>query len=185
MSYRLALLGHRPVAVDLQTNAFDGLGAAIHYKSALRALFPRFQAELDRLPFADSQFDCAIFNASFHYSENYDHTLGEAVRCLRPGGVVIIADTPFYNRETSGLAMLRERHRFFEKRFGFKSASLASCEYLTDDRLVALEARHDLQWNAHQVWYGTHWACRPILARLRGRREPSKFRIYTAQVKAP
>ena len=185
MSYRLGLLGHYSVAVDLQVNAFDGLGAAVHYKSALSALFPRFQAELDHLPFADGQFDCAIFNASFHYSENYDRTLAEAIRCLRPGGMVIIADTPFYNREISGRAMLEERRRLFEKQFGLKSNNLASCEYLTSDRLLALEARHDLQWTAHHVWYGIQWACRPLLARLRAKREPSKFRIYTAQVKTP
>jgi SAM-dependent methyltransferase len=185
LSYRLATLGHRPIAVDLQCNAFDGLGAAIHYQSALPSLFPRFQAELDRLPFADAQFDCAIFNASFHYSENYDHTLSEAIRCLRPGGMVIIADTPFYHREASGLAMLEERRGYFQERFGFKSNSLASGEYLTSDRLLALEARHDLQWNTHTVWYGLQWACRPLVARFRGKREPSRFRIYTAQVKTP
>jgi SAM-dependent methyltransferase len=185
MSYRLALLGHRPVAVDLQANFFDGLGAAIHYKSALPTLFPRFQAELDRLPFADAQFDCAIFNASFHYSENYDRTLAETIRCLRPGGTIIIADTPFYNHESSGLAMIEERSRLFAKRFGLTANHLASCEYLTRDRLLALEARHDLQWNTHTVWYGVHWACRPLVARLRRKREPSKFRIYSAQVKTP
>ena len=185
MSYRLALLGHRPIAVDLQTNAFDGLGAAIHYKSAVPALFPRFQAELDRLPFGDSQFDCAIFNASFHYSENYDRTLGEAIRCLRPGSTVIIADTPFYNRELSGVTMSEERRRSFEKRFGFHSNSLRSCEYLTGDRMLALEAHHDLEWQTHHVWYGIQWACRPLIARLRGNREPAKFRIYTARVKMP
>jgi SAM-dependent methyltransferase len=183
LSYRLAKLGHRPIAVDLQSNAFDGLGAAVHYHAELPSLFPRFQAELDRLPFVDDQFDCAIFNASFHYSENYDSTLAEAIRCLRPGGTVIIADSPYYHREESGLKMLEERRRFFHERFGFRSDGLSSCEYLTNNRLLALEARHDLQWNIHRVWYGFRWSCRPILARLRGRREPSKFRIYTAQVK--
>src|SRR5215831_956704 len=72
LSYRLASLGHRPIAVDLQTNVFDGLGAAVHYHGVLPTVFPRFQAEIDRLPFETGQFDCAIFNASFHYSENYD-----------------------------------------------------------------------------------------------------------------
>ena len=94
MSHRLARLGHRPVAVDLLTNSFDGLGAASHYQSVLPELFPRFQAEIDNLPFAAEQFDCAIFNASFHYSENYDRTLGETIRCLRPGGTIVIADSP-------------------------------------------------------------------------------------------
>jgi SAM-dependent methyltransferase len=183
LSYRLAASGFRPIAVDLQSNTFDGLGAAVHYRSVLPTLFPRFKAELDRLPFADSQFDCAIFNASFHYSENYDVTLAEAIRCLRPGGTIIIADSPCYKRDQSGQEMLEERRKGFQARFGFRSDALASCEYLTADRLLTLEARHQLEWTVHQPWYGVRWALRPIIARLSKKREPSQFRIYTARVK--
>lgn len=183
LSHRLATLGHRPIAIDLQTNAFDGLGAAVHYRHSLPMLFPRFQAELDRLPFADRQFDCAIFNASFHYSENYDYTLSETIRCLRRGGMVVIADTPSYSCDKPGIQMAAERRKGFQNRFGFASDSLASCEYLTKERLLSLEAKHHLEWTAHQVWYGFRWACRPLVAKLRRRREPSQFRIYTAQVK--
>ncbi|HEX8924528.1 MAG TPA: class I SAM-dependent methyltransferase, partial [Terriglobales bacterium] len=57
LSYRLALRGHRPVAVDLLDNAFDGLGAAKHYQARLPNLFPRFRADLHSLPFGDRQFD--------------------------------------------------------------------------------------------------------------------------------
>jgi hypothetical protein len=41
-----------PIAVDLLTNDQDGLGAAEHFKQRLPLSFPRFQAELDNLPFA-------------------------------------------------------------------------------------------------------------------------------------
>jgi hypothetical protein len=103
---------------------------------------------------------------------------------LRPGGTVIIADTPSYTCEASGQRMLAERHSHFQQRFGFASDGLASCEYLTGERLLGLEARHDVVWTTHRVWYGFRWAWRPLLAALRGSREPSQFRIYTAQVKA-
>jgi len=175
MSHRLARLGHRPIAVDLLTNSYDGLGAASNYLRDLPDLFPRFQAELDNLPFADEQFDCAIFNASFHYSENYDRTLAEAIRCVRPGGTVVIADSPTYSMELYGQQMQFERQEYFRKRFGFRSEGLASCEYLTPERLVGLEGRHDLEWNIHRIWYGFRWAFRPWLAKLRNRREPSQF----------
>jgi ubiquinone/menaquinone biosynthesis C-methylase UbiE len=184
MSYRLAKLGHRPIAVDIQTSTFDGLGAAAHFQRALPVLFPRFQAELDQLPFGSGQFDCAIFNASFHYSQNYDRTLSEAIRCLRPGGTILIADSPFYTHEECGQKMLGERRKLFQKQFGFTSDGLGSCEYLTKDRLLDLEMRHDLEWATHAVWYGIRWACRPLVARWKKQREPSQFRIYTAKVKA-
>src|ERR1700678_1543932 len=57
MSYRLASEGHAPVAVDLLANDQDGLGAARHFEQRLPALFPRFQAEVDNLPFGDGYFD--------------------------------------------------------------------------------------------------------------------------------
>jgi len=94
MSYRLALANYCPFAVDLLTNDRDGIGAAEHFRKHLPAMFPRFQAELTRLPFRDEQFDAVIFNASFHYAEDPVATLGEALRCVRSGGTVIISDTP-------------------------------------------------------------------------------------------
>jgi SAM-dependent methyltransferase len=183
LSYRLALQEYCPVAVDLLTNSTDGLGAASHYLQELPTLFPRFQAELDRLPFADEQFDCAIFNASFHYSENYGRTLGEAIRCLRPGGTVIIADSPFYILEKSGRQMLDERRSAFTKQFGFPSNSLASLEYLTEDRLKELELRFGIAWQVLEPSYGLRWSMRPLIAKWKGNREPSQFRIYAATVK--
>jgi len=182
LSYRLAAAGHHPVAVDLLVNDADGLGAARHYAGRLALCFPRFQAEMDSLPFADSQFDCAIFNASFHYSEDYERTLREIVRCLRPGGTVIIADTPWYERAEHGEQMLRERRSVFEKKFGTPSDSIASREYLTDSSLHGLERLFGFTWRVYRPSYGLRWALRPLIAKLRRRREPSRFRIYAAEV---
>jgi SAM-dependent methyltransferase len=183
LDYRLAMRGHRPVAVDLLTNASDGLGAASHYLQKLPSLFPSFQAEFNRLPFASSQFDCAVFNASFHYSEDYEETLGEVLRCLRPGGWVVIADSPWYGAEESGRRMLEERRNAFVTRHGFASDSVKSQEFLTDARLAALATRFGLKWQAHHPYYGVRWSLRPLIARVKGKREPSEFRIYVAQTR--
>ncbi len=182
MSYRLALNHMRPVAVDLLTNSTDGLGAAEHFRSRLPQLFPRFKAEVDRLPFAAAQFDVAIFNASFHYSVNYDRTMREAMRCLRSPGYVVIADTAWYSSEASGEAMLGERRSFFRKKFGFPSDSLPSLEFLTDERLRDMELILGIEWKVFHPNYGAAWKLRPVMARFRGRREPSTFRIYMAEV---
>jgi SAM-dependent methyltransferase len=184
MSYRLALQGHLPVAVDLLTNDRDGLGAAIHYKAAVDPLFPRVQAELDRLPFPSSVFDMVIFNASFHYSVNYERTFAEAVRCTCPGGSVIIADTPWYAEEESGKRMVEEKHERFFETYGFASDSIASLEYLTPARLQRLGNAFNLEWNYISPFYGIRWAFRPLRAKLAGHRPPSQFRIYEARVGA-
>jgi SAM-dependent methyltransferase len=183
MSYRLALAGHAPVAVDLLTNDRDGLGAATHYQKQLAALFPRVQAELDLLPFTDDTFDLVIFNASFHYSEDYETTLAEASRCTRAGGTILIADTPWYSNDASGQQMVIERRTSFTQRYGFASDGLKSLEFLTDQRLQRLEACFGLRWQSHIPSYGMRWFMRPLLAKMQGRREPSQFRIYTTRVK--
>ncbi len=184
LSYRLAQLGHLPVAVDLLDNDADGLGAARHYYGSLGWLFPRFQAEMDRLPFADAQFDVAIFNAALHYSEDYCATLREAVRCLRPGGHLLIIDSPFYRSEESGYRMVDERKRQFTRAFGFASDSIDSREFLTAAALAEVSASLGLRWKVRKPWYGVKWALRPVKARVLRRREPSNFYLFWAEVGA-
>ena len=184
MSNRLALAGYSPFAVDLLTNDRDGLGAAVHYRRSLPELFPRFQAEVSRLPFQSERFDAVIFNASFHYSENYVVTLREAFRCVRMGGMVIVSDTPWYSCEESGRKMVAERQAFFSKRYGTASDSVRSLEFLTDERLRILEEQLSIEWTVHSPNYGFKWAMRPLIAKLRRKREPSRFHIFVAQKNA-
>ena len=181
LSYRLAQRGHRPVAVDLLLNAADGLGAARHYFHLVPA-FLRFKAEMDRLPFMPAQFDAVVFNASLHYSTDYRTTLQEALRCLRKGGHLIVADSPFYGKEESGQRMLQEKRAAFHRQFGFSSDSIASREYLTTDTLNYLADHLALKWNVYKPWYGLGWALRPVKANLLRRREPSNFYLLHARV---
>src|SRR6185503_9647264 len=181
LSYRLALAGSRPVAVDLLTNDFDGLGAARHFQKQLPHLFPRFQAELSCLPFQDDQFDVAVFNASFHYAEDCFSAFGEALRCVKPGGLIVIADTPWYSKDESGRAMVTERREAFLQRYGTASDSIRCLEYLTDQRLEAIAEKLSIEWQILFPPYGWWWRMRPIVAKLRGRREPSRFRVYVAK----
>ena len=185
LSFRLAATGYSPTAVDILTNDNDGLGAAEHYRGHLRTLFPRFCAELGNLPFQDGQFNGAIFNASFHYAEDDEAALREALRCVADGGFVAICDTPWYSKDRSGRQMVEERRAHFMQQYGTDSASLRSIEYLTDRRLKHLEERLSIRWTRYLPSYGLPWALRPLVARFRGRREPARFRIYVAQKVAP
>ena len=185
MSYRLALRGHRPVAIDLLTNGQDGLGAARHYFNYLPAPFARFQAEMDRLPFDNGQFDLVAFNASFHYSEDYSRTLGEAIRCLRTSGHLMILDSPFYDREESGQRMVEERWEEYRRKYGFAANSIRSREFLTPMVLDLLARNHNVGWRILKPWYGIGWALRPLKALLTKRREPAKFCVLWGRVETP
>ena len=78
--------------------------------------------------------------------------------------------------------MLEERRTLFIRRYGFPSDELNSLEFLTDQRLSALEQLFHLQWHTHSPFYGVRWHMRPLVARLRGTRKPSRFRIYSTKV---
>ncbi len=134
MSYRLSLRQHRPVALDIFADAMDGLRAAHHYGQR----FPLLEAEFDHLPFRTSSFDLAIFNASIHYSTDYQRTLNELRRILRPGGHCVIIDSPVYRRHEDGERMRAERHDEFERRYGIRSDALSSLEYFDEPTLAAL-----------------------------------------------
>ncbi|MEN9645831.1 MAG: hypothetical protein RL238_2500 [Actinomycetota bacterium] len=176
LSNRLVEAGHEAVAIDLSVDDHDGLGAARHYTVA----FPRRQAEMDALPAADGSFDLVVFNASIHYADDLERTLREAVRVLAPRGRIVVMDSPIYDREADGEAMVRERADDFAERFGTRSDSVASIGFLTPERLRVAGAAVGLRWTTHRVWYGWRWAWRPWRNRLRGRRAPSRFAVLVA-----
>lgn len=178
LSNRLKQLGHLPIALDLSTNSSDGLSACIFYRDPFLVV----QAELDRVPFENDQFDLVIFNASLHYSENYDATLREALRVLDERGRVVIMDSPIYHDEESGRQMVAERENYFLKQFGFRSNALKSENFLTFDRLEELAGDNNLRWNFVCPGYGFKWQARPWLAKLRGSREPANFLICVGKL---
>jgi SAM-dependent methyltransferase len=177
LSYRLAELGHAPVAVDIFADPRDGLGAARHYP----VRFPVIESGFDDLPFADSQFDLAVFNSSIHYSSDYVRTLSEARRCLRPEGRVVILDSPIYKRRDHGEAMRVERQIHFEHQHGFRSEALGSIEFFDLEMLEDLRHKLSLTWEIHRPWYGWRWHMRPVRARLKGQRPPSRFWILVGK----
>src|SRR5690349_21787488 len=105
LSNRLAGQGDHVIAVDLLVNEHDGLGAWKYYEHN----FTSVQAEFNHLPVMDAFADAVIFNASFHYSEDYAVTLKEALRVLSRTGRIVIMDSPVYHRSTPGEQMVQER----------------------------------------------------------------------------
>jgi len=177
LSNRLAELGHVPCAIDLNLDPRDGLGAARHYGGDWLCV----QAEFDRLPFADSQADLVIYNASLHYSTAYRVTLAEALRVLRPGGRIVVLDSPIYQRDASGRQMIAERQAAFAREHGTRSDALPNVGYVTWAMLRELGRELGLRWRIIRPWYGWRWAMRPWRARLTRARAPSTFALLVAE----
>jgi SAM-dependent methyltransferase len=177
LAYRLASRGNDVVAIDILTNDFDGLGVHRLYDRPLLSV----QAEFDRLPLRDGDLDVVVYNASFHYAADYEKTLAEARRVLGPGGCVVVLDSPLYRDAASGEQMVRAREEGFERRHGLRPYRVKTEGFVTYGRLAILGERLGLRWEYFEPWYGLRWRIRPWIARLRGAREPARFKLIVGR----
>ncbi|MDQ6671713.1 MAG: class I SAM-dependent methyltransferase [Chloroflexota bacterium] len=177
LAYRLALRGHRVVAIDLLDDALDGLGARHHYEIEFAAVL----AEYDRLPLACQQLDLVVFNASLHYSSDYAATLRETLRVLRQPGTLVILDSPTYVDPTSGARMVEERQKRFLATYGFASDALRSEHFLTPARLHMLASELGLEWRVHTPGLDWHSALDRAVGGLRAGREPARFPVIVGR----
>jgi SAM-dependent methyltransferase len=185
LSWRAALDGHEAVALDVRDDHVDGLGAAEAYLESAHGRFHRVIASFEALPIAGGGFDLVVFNASLHYALDLAATLREARRVTRPGGRIVILDSAFYARDADGEQMVMEKRRDAAARFGERAdvlMSLPFIEYLTPARLEAASRQLGLAWTRHRVRYPLWYELRPLAARLRGRRAPSRFDLWEAVV---
>jgi len=177
LSYRVALEGHRAIALDIREDAVDGLGAAGPFVTRAPAGINRIVASFDAIPLDDASVDLTLFNAALHYATDLAATLAEAARVTRPGGRIVILDSPFYARECDGLAMVAEKHA----RFGDRAETLLALpfiEFLTRERLAAAS---ELIWRRHRVRYPLAYELRPLRAALSRSRVPSRFDLWVAE----
>jgi ubiquinone/menaquinone biosynthesis C-methylase UbiE len=90
LARRLAA-SHRVTALDVDASD-TGLGALADDRR-----IARLRAEVEALPLRDATFDVAIVAAALHYAVELPRAVRELARVLRPGGALIIADSPVYS----------------------------------------------------------------------------------------
>ena len=180
LAHQLARRGHSVAALDLADDPRDGLGARAYYAASFEA----YQAEFDRMPFGEAQFDGVIFNAALHYACALSVTLCEACRVTRPGGSVIVMDSPFYSDPFSGAIMVAEREASFARKYGF-SRRVGTIGFLTRPDLEQSAAEASLIMD---IWAeDNRWATRlrRTWSEWRTRREPACFPVVILKQGGP
>jgi ubiquinone/menaquinone biosynthesis C-methylase UbiE len=78
--------------------ALEGVDAALGMVKHAQGVLParsriRFrQANAEKLPFADQQFDLVFSTMTFHHWDDQPHAIAEVARVLKPGGRWLLAD---------------------------------------------------------------------------------------------
>jgi SAM-dependent methyltransferase len=177
LSYRLATLGYRVVAVDRLDDEADGLGACRHYPVE----FPAVQADFDRLPFEPQQFDAAVFTGSLHYSADPAASLREAARMVAAGGIVAVMDSPTFVRDADGEAMVADQLRRMRTEHGVDLPVRAGVGFLTYAGMEQAFAAIGLRAR----WFPSRgplvWRLRRQMARLRLKRAPAAFGVWVGR----
>ena len=174
LSNRLASQDHDVCAVDRIADEVDGLGAARHFVSR----FTTVQASFDALPFAPGQFDVVVFNGSLHYAPDVAGTLTSARRLLADGGTLVVMDSPMFDDDRSGRAMVADMVRRFERDFGIRDVVRSGEGYLTFGSLAHAASTFGACGSFFPSRGPVGWRLRRGIARLRLGRSPAAFGVW-------
>jgi SAM-dependent methyltransferase len=177
LSNRLASRGHDVCAVDRMADEADGLGASRHYASRFTAV----QASFDALPFAPAQFDVVVFNGSLHYAADVAAALASARRLLADGGTLAVMDSPMFDDDRSGRAMVADMVRRFESDYGIRDVVRTGTGYLTFGSLAHAATTLGARGSFIPSRGPVVWRVRRGIARLRLGRSPAAFGVWVAR----
>jgi SAM-dependent methyltransferase len=177
LSHQLARDGHLVVAVDRLDDEVDGLGACAHYD----VRFASVHADFTALPFAPTQFDLAVFNASLHYADDPVSALAEAGRMLDKRGSIAVMDSPMFREEADGEAMLEDQRRRLEAECGIRQPLRAGVGFLTFALLAQEVSRLGLRERFVHSRGPVSWRLRRGISRLRIGRAPAAFGLWVTQ----
>jgi len=177
LSHRLAALGHQLVAVDVSADDRDGLGVVRRYPPGIVAI----QADFNALPLAPCQFDVVLFNGSLHYAGNPGRTLAGVHPLLRPGGTLVVMDSPIFHEDVDGVAMIADIVRRFAEQYGLQNSIRPGRGYLTFALLA--ESANAMRLDAEFVPSrgSLAWRLGRSVSRLRQGRQPAAFGLWVAR----
>lgn len=100
---RLATRGHQVVALDLSVDDAFGLGALRDAAAAFETQPILVQGDMEQPPLQPGQVDLLVYSASVHYAVDLQRCLATSEALLRPGGALIINDTPVLTGDFTAL----------------------------------------------------------------------------------
>ncbi len=161
--------GFAATALDVNDGAQDGLAAGAAFLSCGDS-FERVRAPMGCLPFLDQVFDAVVASRSMQYCRDLAYTLGEFKRVLKPSGVIVVLDSPWYEREKDGVRSHEEGVRDLVERWGLDEAHARRSFFLFRDAFDDAIRRNSLEYRHIRVWPGRARAIESVKGRFFERR---------------
>jgi SAM-dependent methyltransferase len=182
LSRHLTRRGYTTVALDLTVAGLDSLAGAQLYIEHEGIQLCRVQASMSRPPFADDTFSLVTISAALHYASQ-EETLASAHRVLKPGGLLVITDSPVYTDQEAGRAMAGERRAQIESLLGAQAPQTPGGEnFLVERDLLSTLARTRFAVRVIPVDNPIGRMKRTITRSLQpGRREQARFPVVAGR----
>jgi SAM-dependent methyltransferase len=177
LSHRLAQSGYRVLALDLNAEGGGGLSGGKVYLKKAGSVFVRGQASMDKLPVLNNQIMCCVISGAFHYAD-LSTTLESVYRVLKPGGSLFIMDSPTYENDSDGEAMMARQRERYKRQHDLDGITIQGRGYLL--RWETLAAMERAGFLTMLKW---RWTERPGMRWLRrfirpGHRDEARFPLF-------
>ena len=178
LALRLAHCNHHIVAVDLNTDEYDGLGVLSRFPAEEVANIIPIQADFHQLPFPKNSFDIVVFNGSLHYASDIPTLVENTMKFLKHSGILYVVDTPLYTNPISGQRMIQDRLKEFKQKYRLQLDNEFIGSYLTTDMLHRLSDQFIVTVHQSNTFFSS---IRKMFLSLWLGREPASFAVIKIQ----
>jgi len=177
LSHHLALAGYRVLALDINVEGQDSLSGGRVYLEKAENGFLRGQASMEHLPVHDGCMTLCVVSAACHYV-NVSAVLKSVFDVLRPGGKLIIMDSPVYRDNASGMQMMQKQLARFKSQYGLDEVPVEGTGYLVFDEIVAALNRAGFRTTIHWPERPGALFLRRLLRPTSMHREQARFPLF-------
>ncbi len=175
--------GFSATALDINDGPRDGLRAGSGYLTQ-GDHFERVRGVMTDLPFPDRSFDLVIASNSLHWSPDLARSMAEFRRVLRPGGMGVVVDSPWFEEASHGNRRIRDRVGDLIEEEGLVVPETGKAPFLHRSEFEAAARNSGLSFRRRWVFFGPGRILESLSARFY-QRALASFPLLAFEIQGP